>query len=251
MEPLASKEDIVTLIKNMSWPGVIDRLDSNPNEASEQMRLTTRGGFVAAKGMTALAYALERRPPVEVVETLIEASPESVGIKVQPGGALPLHTACTWHASPSVVNVLLEAEPAACQVPDELGNVPLHSACFSGATAPVVDALLATYPKATLTRNHQGSLPSDICKRLRHDNRRIILSLLNAHKEELLVGHHHTRSRSSGSQGKVAERAAALNDREGAPATNQQLDNLEAQDEFGEVGVEVSFEGGDCGMLWI
>jgi hypothetical protein len=42
-----------------------------------------------------------------------------------------------------------------------------------------------------------------------------------------------------------------LNEREGAPASKQQLDNKEGHDAIEEVGVEVSFEGGDEGMLWI
>lgn len=249
-EPLTKTEDLATLIKNQNWEAVIDRLDYNPNESTEHLDVTTRGGFIASKGFTPLAYAVERRPPVEVVQALIEASPESVGIKVQPGGALPLHIACTWHACPSVVTVLLEAEPAACRVPDELGNVPLHSAVFSGATAPVVDSLLRTYPKAALIRNNQGSLPSDICKRLRHENRKLVLSLLNSRKEEIIT-REHRRSRSSGSQGRVAKLAVELNEEEGTPRSNQQLDNQDAVDELQDVGVEVSFEGTDGGMLWI
>lgn len=243
-----------TLIKNQNWSGVIARLHINPHDSSEQYRLTTRGGFVAVKGLTPLAYALERNPPIEVVEALLEAAPESVGMKVQPGGALPLHIACTWHASTAVVTLLRDAEPAACRVPDELGNVPLHSACFSGANALVVDALLRAYPKASLIRNHQGSLPSDICKRLRHDNRKFIIELLNSRKEEIL-DHHHRHSQSSESHGKIAQRAAELNEREGAPASHQQskqqLDNREGQDDLQDAGVEVTFEGGDEGMLWI
>lgn len=251
-EPPAKHEDLATLIKNQNWEAVIDRLDYNPNESTEHIHVTTRGGFIASKGFTPLAYALERHPPVEVVQALIEASPESVGIKVQPGGTLPLHIACTWNAAPSVVSILLEAEPAACRVPDDLGNVPLHSAAFSGATAPVVDALLRTYPKAALVRNHQGSLPSDICKRLRHENRKLILSLLNSRKEEIIT-REHQRSQSSGSQGRVAQRAVELNELEGTPrSSNQQLDNQIAADELqDDVGVEVSFEGTGSDLLWI
>ena len=176
-EPLASSQNLATLIKNQNWDGVIARLECNPGESSEELQVSTRGGFMAVKGMTPLAYALERRPPVDVVKALVEAAPESVGIRVIPGGALPLHIACTWHASPTVVSILLQAEPTACSLRDELGNVPLHSACFSGATAPVVDAVLNAYPKAALIRNHQGSLPGDICKRLRHENRKLVISL--------------------------------------------------------------------------
>lgn len=250
-EPLARTQDLATLIKNQNWDAVIERLDFNPNESTEHLHVPTRGGFVAAKGFTPLAYAVERRPPVEVVQALIEACPESVGIKVQPGGTLPLHIACTWHASPSVVTALLEGEPAACRVPDDLGNVPLHSAAFSGTTAPVVDALLRTYPKAALIRNNQGSLPSDICKRLRHENRKLVMTLLNTCKEEIIT-QEHRRSRSSGSQGRIAARAVELNEIEGTLiTTNQQLDNENAVDELQDVGVEVSFEGTEGGMLWI
>lgn len=250
-EPLSKTQDLATLIKNQNWEAVIDRLQYNPNESAEHLHVTTRGGFIATKGFTPLAYAVERRPPIEVVQALIEASPESVGIKVHPGGALPLHVACTWHACPSVINALLDAEPAACRVPDELGNVPLHAAAFSGATAPVVDALLRTYPKAALIRNHQGSLPSDICKRLRHENRKLILSLLNSFKEEIIT-QEHRRSLSSGSQGRMAAHAVELNDLEGTPRSRQQqLDSQDAEDEMQDMGVEVSFEGTEGGMLWI
>ena len=253
-EPLSVTDNLPTLIKNQNWSGVMVRLSIDPHESSEQYRLMTRGGFVAVKGLTPLAYALERNPPIEVVEALLEAAPESVGMKVQPGGALPLHIACTWHASSDVVTLLRDAEPAACRVPDELGNVPLHSACFSGANALVVDALLRAYPKASLMRNHQGSLPSDICKRLRHDNRKLIIELLNNRKEEIL-DHHHGRSRSSESHGKIAQRAAELNERDGAPTfhqrSKQQLDSREGQDDLQDAGVEVTFEGSDQEMLWI
>jgi hypothetical protein len=78
------------------------------------------------------------------------------------------------------------------------------------------------------------------------------MSLLNNRKEEILVNHHR-RSRSSESHGIIAQRAAELNEREGAPASNQQLDDREGHDEMQNVGVEVTFEGegGDEGMLWI
>jgi hypothetical protein len=49
----------------------------------------------------------------------------------------------------------------------------------------------------------------------------------------------------------MAARAVELNEIEGTPRTDQQLDNENAVDELQDVGVEVSFEGTDGGMLWI
>jgi ankyrin repeat protein len=177
---------------------VLARLECNASEASEELPVTTRGGFVASAGFTPLHYACERRPPIEVVQAFIEASPEALTRKLMPGGCLPLHIACTWHASSVVVSALLSAEPAAAGVPDELGNIPLHSACFSGALAPIVDALLRSFPKGVLARNNQGSLPIDICKRLRHENRKSIMALLSTRKDEVVLSSHQ-RTRASDS----------------------------------------------------
>jgi hypothetical protein len=199
-----------TLIKNHHWDAVAARIYENSHEAGEALQALTRGGFIATGGLTALHYACERRPPLEVVEALIAAWPEAVTTRLQPGGALPLHVACTWGASTNVVNALTHAEPATCRIPDDLGNIPLHCAAFSGAMAPIVDILLRMYPKSVLARNHQGSLPSDIVKRLRHDNRKSVIALLTCAKEEVLADHHR-RNKSSGSCDSVAQRAMELN----------------------------------------
>jgi ankyrin repeat protein len=130
------------LIQNRRWSAVVDRIHANPLEPEEDLRVLTRGGFMANTGMTALHYACERDPPLPVVQALIEAHPMAVLTRCMPGGALPLHIACTWHCSPAVVDALVAADPGGCKMRDELGNVALHSACFSGADAAVVATLL-------------------------------------------------------------------------------------------------------------
>ena len=204
--------DLVTLIRNQDWHSVLARLDLNPHEAKEELRVATRGGFQSTKGFLPLHYACERRPPVEVVDALISACPAAVATRSMPGGCLPLHIACTWYAPAGAVNALLVSDRSSCKVQDELGNVALHSACFSGTASEVVESLLRAYPKASLSRNHQGSLPEDICKRLRHENRRSLMALLNLCKEEVLAGKH-GRSESSGTMGAIAKSAIALNER--------------------------------------
>jgi len=246
-----------TLIKNQNWNSVLRRVEQNPHEAGETLQAMTRGGFISMQGLTPLHYACERRPPLEVVEALIAAWPEAVTTRLQPGGALPLHVACTWNGSLNAIVALTNAEPAACRIPDDLGNIPLHCAAFSGAEAPVVEALLKTYPKSVLARNHQGSLASDIVKRLRHDNRKGVMALLASSKDEILKAHHR-RNRSSGSYGAVAQRAMELNDKCGAPQrkvlNDQQVlsDREEGQDVDLDAGVEVTYEDEDKdNLLWI
>lgn len=184
MHPL---EDLTTLIRIQDWDGVLARLETNPLEAEEELKVTTRGGFTSTSGFTPLHYAFERRPPQEVVDALITVNPNAVKKRTMPGGASPLHIACTWYAPVSSVNALLVVDRSACKIPDELGNLPIHSACFSGTVTPVVESVLRAYPKATVARNNQGSLPEEITKRLRHDNRRSVLALLNVCKGEVIA----------------------------------------------------------------
>lgn len=246
-------QDLPTLIKNLKWKSVIERLECNPDEASYELNgVMTRGGFTAGSGMTPLHYACERKPPLEVVEALIEANPEAVSQRMMPGGCLPLHIACTWHSSPSVVASLLAADPLTAKGTDELGNRPLHSACFSGADLQIVQDLLSAYSKGVLSRNNQGSQPIEICRRLRHPNRRAVMTALLQKKECIIEKQKHQRSKSSGSMCQVAKKAANLNDRYGEPPSY--LSSFEAQnEEVSQAGVEVSYNENEQSqtLLWI
>ncbi|GKY92416.1 hypothetical protein MPSEU_000212200 [Mayamaea pseudoterrestris] len=169
---------LATLIHNRKWSKVISRLSANPLEAETELTVVTRGGFTASRGMTALHYACERKPPVEVVHCLIESYPHAVSVRAMPGGALPLHIACTWGASEDVVTALLSADAGTARMTDELGNIALHSATFSGADEEVVATLLDVDEKTVTVRNYQGSRPIDIVRRLRNKNRNEVIDLL-------------------------------------------------------------------------
>lgn len=197
-------KDLVGCIAAQNWPAVIARLEKHPLEAEQELKVLTMGGFAASTGFYALHYACERKPPPYVVHALIEAFPIAVVSRCMPGGTLPIHVACTWHAGPEVVSALLSADPTTTKVTDELGNIPLHSACFAGAAVPVVEALISVHSDAVIVRNHQGSRPIDITKRLKHDNRRRVMQVLTVVKDRVLKHH---RSRSSGNWSEVAKEA--------------------------------------------
>lgn len=210
-DPLSVGVSLANLIERRLWSSVVARVRQDPLEAEQELQVMTRGGFMASTGMSPLHYACERRPPADVVQILIESFPVATLTRAMPGGCLPLHIACTWGSSPEVVSVLLAADSGSVRVKDELGNVPLHSACFSGTDCNVVDALLRADSKSVLARNHQGSRPFDICKRLRHDNRRVVMDMLTKKKEEILRSH--SRDGSSGMLSDIAREAEEMNRR--------------------------------------
>lgn len=220
------------------------KLAKSPLHAEEELQVTTRGGFTSTQGFTPLHYACERRPPVEVVEALIAACPSAVSKRAMPGGALPLHIACTWHSPASVISVLVSADRSTCKVQDELGNLALHSAAFSGASEEVMECLLRAYKKATLARNHQGSLSEEISKRLRHENRKAILSLLVVAKEEALAKKNKRNHRRHSSDGFLQ----SVNGRQGPPLNHViegESYGLQAQ------GVEVAYTKEENELVWI
>jgi len=206
--------DLPTLIRGQNWQAVVQRLQIAPSDAKIPLQVPTRGGFSSTSEFFPLHYACERRPPVEVVEAFIKVFPEAVARRAMPGGATPAHYACTWYAEESSVKALLIADRNASKTLDELGNLPLHSACYSGTTTAVVEMLLRAYPKGVLTRNKHGSLPEDIVKRLKHENRMSVLALLNLCKDEVIAKRQqkHRRNRSDGYMPNARE-AMILNER--------------------------------------
>jgi len=157
--------------------------------------------------------------------------------KTMPGGKLPLHIACTWHAPKESIDVLLAADRSTSKIPDDLGNLPIHSACFSGASSDVIEKLLKAYPKAVLSRTNQGSLPEDITKRLKHGNRLTALALLNLCKDEVNTKRKmkHRRNLSEGQISNTKE-TMVLN-RSDFDAMDYEIDNFEN----GEV--EITYSG--------
>lgn len=74
-------------------------------------------------------------------------------------GNLPLHAACSFQATPDVVETLLRAYPSAASQPNATGNLPLHQAAMWQAPVESVEVLLARYPEGATVRNQYGSLP--------------------------------------------------------------------------------------------
>lgn len=221
------------LLQYQKWDAAIERLERNPVEAEHELKIMTRGGFLSSSGYHPIHYACERKTPVEVIRKLVETFPMGVLTRCMPGGALPLHAAATWGMSSDVVRELLAADPGTTKITDELGNLALHCACFSGASIEVVEALVKADPSSVLTRNHQGSQPIDITKRLRHDNRREVLQLLNLTKDRVV--YNHRRHRSSGTLSDVSRRAAELNFLESRPEQPIEVTYKENEEEKEEL----------------
>lgn len=176
--------ELTTIIKNQNWDALIERIQVNPRNVNVVLKTTVRGGYTSH--ITPIYLACEQNPPLEVVESLVDAYSKAFTERKIPGGQLPLHAICTWGAKSEVAKKILAVFPAGIKQHDDHGNLPLHCACFSGSTLTIIEMLLCQYPRSVNSRNAQGSTPGDIVRRLRHSNRREVLDYIERVSFELL-----------------------------------------------------------------
>jgi len=170
------RKGLFALIRERQWDIIVDNIDSLQNQATLCTECEVRGGYAAK--VSALYLACEQEPTYEVLDALVNACPGSTTWRKNPGGELPLHAACTWGASKTVVAFLLAASPDSARIRDGNHNLALHSACYSGAPRNIIESLLITNPKAASVRNMLSLTPRDVVLRLLHRNRKEIHDLI-------------------------------------------------------------------------
>lgn len=108
---------------------------------------------------------LMKRPPQDVVETLIQNAPDSVKIQDKDGW-LPLHFACACRGFPIFVFVtLVNAYPESLDVANERGWLPIHVAYYSNVNLEFLDVISKySLPK----QNNSGETPVDLLKASRY-----------------------------------------------------------------------------------
>jgi hypothetical protein len=134
--------------------------------------------YAASASSTLLVWALHHKPPVKVVERLLQLFPISV---LQPDhhGRFPLHEACRAGASSELIQRLADQYPRAVSRQDCNGRLPLHYAVGSsvskfteeeGDRIRVLQILLLASPCSVLLPDttFRAETPVDLAYRLEH-----------------------------------------------------------------------------------
>eukprot|EP00986_Skeletonema_menzelii_P021064 scaffold33080_cov148-Skeletonema_menzelii.AAC.1 len=109
-----------------TWDGIREWLAAHPNRSDRQNAAMHQGQFLTT---TLHMVCKLSDPPVDVVQSLIECSEETVTWP-DSNGWLPLHHACANGASGKVLAVLVEAYPEGKIKQDKRYRTPLHFAFF-------------------------------------------------------------------------------------------------------------------------
>jgi len=114
---------------------------------------------------TPLHYACWGKASLEVLQYLVELSPDKVKVQCKYGW-LPLHNACMHQAPLEVIQYLVEQFPDSVKVKDAFKRLPLHYACCSASVCgvqPACEEQVVRYsvnmnPEAVKEANSTGSI---------------------------------------------------------------------------------------------
>jgi len=120
--------DILALLALQDWETFRSTVLSNPE--SFRNIASAVSACPQLNGMTILHTTVRFNPPLDIVAQMIEICPDMPAAK-NCFNRTPLHVAAGSKASASLLKLLADAFPAACDVQDEEGKTPLHFACDS------------------------------------------------------------------------------------------------------------------------
>jgi hypothetical protein len=113
---------------------------------------------------TPLHLILKKKPPVDVVEKLIDIAPHTIHVKNSYYGMLPIHYACMGEVSEGVIQRLIRDSPETVQAKDSSGWLPLHYACRYKASLEVLNDLVNIYPESIEMETNKGETAALLLK---------------------------------------------------------------------------------------
>uniref|UniRef100_A0A7R9W2T9 Uncharacterized protein n=1 Tax=Pseudictyota dubia TaxID=2749911 RepID=A0A7R9W2T9_9STRA len=140
------------LLRNRSWSDVIHLAKLHPDAVSVPVSFSFKGEKSMA---TALHVAASLVPPLDVVDALVTAHPESVHGADTATGRLPIHVAIAAGASSEVVRYLLQCHTECSIRTDRDGNGALHYAAMFG-TDEVIKCIVEDFERGLGERGIEG-----------------------------------------------------------------------------------------------
>ena len=112
-------------------------------------------------GQLPLHTSLQNNVRLGSIKLLVKGNPSAIR-NIDDSGALPLHIACLYHDSASVVEFILSLARITRDATDSQGNTALHYACH-GAKHVTIALLLEKYDAASVSkRNADDKFPIDL-----------------------------------------------------------------------------------------
>jgi hypothetical protein len=164
---------VFDLIDDREWEALKTLIRSKPSVAEEALsKASGDSGRRSSEGQLALHEACKCKPPLDVVELLIDANISALKAKGQ-RGFTPLHWAVSQGASVDVVAKLINSYPPGTRMRDDILQVlPIHLAAKWGASEEVLMEILIAHPEGFYIRDGDCLTPLDYANRLSSESDR-------------------------------------------------------------------------------
>lgn len=152
------KPVLYDLIEKKQWDEVMDRLDSNPEEASYIIERNQKGFN---------GKLMWRMLPLHAVcYPIMTNGPDGKPVR------------CGLRGRIDVVVKMIEIHPAGLEVKDDQGQIPLHHACRNGANISIVKQMLEIYPRGASVVDFKGRTPLMLTEQTASLNKEVIFQHL-------------------------------------------------------------------------
>ena len=161
-------------ISHQAWTNILQCNATNNENIQWQCRTWLRNNVQRTTTLPIMLALRDQSCPLDVIEILIEAFPESLSLSDRSDGMLPLHWACWAKQSDVIVSSLCEHWREAAHVYDKFGRLPIHIACEYGVPsqcgAEVINVLLHANPMSIQSVNADQKTPLDIVMEYSDEN---------------------------------------------------------------------------------
>mmetsp|Transcript_17258 Transcript_17258/g.25292 ORF Transcript_17258/g.25292 Transcript_17258/m.25292 type:complete len:236 (+) Transcript_17258:42-749(+) len=175
-----SASSLLNYILEENWNAVIGHVQNVPQDARRWTNVGIDGKHQTR--LLPLHKACAYKPPVSVIDALLQAHPQAAREKQSIFGRIPLHVACMKGSSFEVIRMLIQVYPEGVQVRDSSGRLPLHYAVFRNVPIEVINALLSNYPEGAKIKDRKGWTPIKL-SRAHKSTEEVLQALLSTNCE--------------------------------------------------------------------
>lgn len=166
LEQKSKASEMFTLCISCKWNEAINYVKLHPKEATAFLYPGKRGSVPITALQTILANVKCRGDaPVELVQALLEASPNLAFERHMHSGNVPMHAvfynpffSATKRAQIAQI-ILQSAGPKAIMMKNKDGRAPLHTICSQHCNFEPLSFLLSTAPQVASWEDNDGNLP--------------------------------------------------------------------------------------------
>lgn len=178
---MPSVKKLITAIKDCDWDTAAFIVQSQPNLVKKKIATPSFLGYSRPSEILPLHQAVSMtNVPISFIQTLISHYPDSIQKKEVATQRLPLHIAlCKNSQHEELILYLLHQCPSTVSSPDAMGRLPIHYACSSHASSRILRELLTINPNSIHAADKSGWLPLHVASST-HTSIQVIQYLLQA-----------------------------------------------------------------------